>query len=99
MYRDSQQEYLAQQLLDSLRFSMVEIASECGNCKTHIIKTQSQVIQDFEAIRWDKCLNPHYQKLNIFIEKKRIFPAFPTLELNSNIPEEYGKISKGSSHT
>lgn len=75
MYRDSQQEYLAQQLLDSLRFSMVEMAFECGYCETHIIKTQSQIIQDFEAIRWDRCSNPHCQQLNIFIKNNRIFPA------------------------
>lgn len=77
---------------------MVEMAFECGYCKTHIIKTQSQIIQDFEAIRWDRCSTPHCQKLNIFIENNRIFPVFPTLELNPNLPEEYAGRYKKAHH-
>ena len=62
---------------------------ECGFCKTHIIKTQSQIIQDCEALRWDRCPNPDCTQLNIFVNDKRVYPAKPVVVVSQDIPDEY----------
>lgn len=66
MFRDQHQEYYAQKLIDSLKFSMIDMSFEWGYCKTHIIKTQSQIIQDCEALRWDRCPNPAIVSFSLF---------------------------------
>lgn len=70
---------------------MVEMLFECGYCKTHIIKLQSQIIEGYEALRWDRCPNPNCHQLNLFIENNRVYPNESTLEVAEEVPQLYAE--------
>lgn len=88
-YRDPQQSNLGQELLDKLRFNMIEGQFKCGYCKTHVIKIQYQLFDYGEPLRWSRCSNPNCGMLNIFLANELVHPSVLTVDISKEVPDIY----------
>jgi hypothetical protein len=97
IYRDTQQSNLGQELLDKLRFRIIEDEFECGYCKTHVVKFQYLLFDHSESLKWSRCSNPNCGKLNIFLENKLVHPSALTVNVPKEVPDKYAARYKKAS--
>lgn len=88
---DPRQEYLKNELMNRLRFSIEKAPFECGHCNTYIIEEQYQVLQDGEMLRWVRCQNPNCFQPNVFFQNNRVYPAFSVCHLKEEVPQKYAE--------